>query len=72
MLGGEQLIEEGFVGVFCDLIYGGGPGWMERSEGTFRESNWAIVSPSPFSLRPILTREKGRIQILALSKRLFQ
>ena len=43
-MGGEEVIEEAFVDVFCDLIYGGG--WMddERREETDRECNWALVS----------------------------
>ena len=44
VLGSEEVIEEAFVDVFCDLIYGGG--WMdeERREETDRECNWALVS----------------------------
>ena len=42
MDGREDVVEEGFVDVFCDLLYGGG--WMERGELTFRECNWALVS----------------------------
>ena len=40
----EEIIEEAFVDVFCDLIYGGG--WMdnERYEEVERDSNWAMVS----------------------------
>ncbi|CDO71773.1 hypothetical protein BN946_scf184923.g3 [Trametes cinnabarina] len=43
VMGGEEVIEEAFVDVFCDLIYGGG--WMddERQEDTDRECNWALV-----------------------------
>ncbi|TBU44806.1 hypothetical protein BD309DRAFT_861438 [Dichomitus squalens] len=43
IMGGEEVIEEAFVDVFCDLIYGGG--WMddERHEETDRECNWALV-----------------------------
>ncbi|KAI0357161.1 hypothetical protein OH77DRAFT_1451388 [Trametes cingulata] len=43
VLGGEEVIEEAFVDVFCDLIYGGG--WMddERREETDRECNWALI-----------------------------
>ncbi|KAI0776988.1 hypothetical protein BD413DRAFT_234537 [Trametes elegans] len=43
VLGSEEVIEEAFVDVFCDLIYGGG--WMddERHEETDRECNWALV-----------------------------
>lgn len=44
VLGTEEVIEEAFLDVFCDLIYGGG--WMddERREETDRECNWALVS----------------------------
>ena len=31
MLGPEELVEEAFVDVFCDLLWGGG--WMERAGG---------------------------------------
>ncbi|KAI0641710.1 hypothetical protein C8Q79DRAFT_1003572 [Trametes meyenii] len=43
VLGGEEVIEEAFIDVFCDLIYGGG--WMddERREETDRECNWALI-----------------------------
>ncbi|RDX50699.1 hypothetical protein OH76DRAFT_436054 [Lentinus brumalis] len=43
VLGGEEVMEEAFMDVFCDLIYGGG--WMddERREETDRECNWALV-----------------------------
>ncbi|KIL59331.1 hypothetical protein M378DRAFT_85208, partial [Amanita muscaria Koide BX008] len=39
----EEVIEEAFLDVFCDLIYGGG--WMdgERYEEIDRDSNWALV-----------------------------
>lgn len=42
-MGGEEIIEEAFVDVFCDLVYGGG--WMdlERSETLDRDVNWALV-----------------------------
>jgi hypothetical protein len=44
VMGQEEVIEEAFLDVFCDLIYGGG--WMdlERVEETDRECNWALVS----------------------------
>lgn len=46
VIGTEEVIEEAFVDVFCDLVYGGG--WMdiERGEETDRECNWALVSGS--------------------------
>ncbi|KAG6856134.1 hypothetical protein H0H87_007194 [Tephrocybe sp. NHM501043] len=39
----EEVIEEPFVDVFCDLVYGGG--WMdlERYEELDRDCNWALV-----------------------------
>ena len=44
VMGGEEIIEEAFIDVFCDLIYGGG--WMdlERGEMLDRDCNWALVS----------------------------
>ena len=50
VMASEEVIEEAFVGVFCDLVYGGG--WMdiERGEEVDRECNWALVRitvPSP-------------------------
>lgn len=47
VMGAEEVIEEAFIDVFCDLIYGGG--WMdvERSEEANRECNWALVSFFP-------------------------
>lgn len=44
-MGSEEMIEEAFMNVFCDLVYGGG--WMdiERGEETDRECNWALVIP---------------------------
>ncbi|KAF9530828.1 hypothetical protein CPB83DRAFT_921224 [Crepidotus variabilis] len=43
VVGSEEVIEEAFVDVFCDLIYGGG--WMdlERGEVLDRDCNWALV-----------------------------
>ncbi|EGN97329.1 hypothetical protein SERLA73DRAFT_169698 [Serpula lacrymans var. lacrymans S7.3] len=42
VMGTEEVIEEAFLDVFCDLVYGGG--WMdvERGEETDRECNWAL------------------------------
>ncbi|PFH49544.1 hypothetical protein AMATHDRAFT_76152 [Amanita thiersii Skay4041] len=39
----EEVIEEAFIDVFCDLVYGGG--WMdnERVEEVDRDCNWALV-----------------------------
>ena len=44
VIGNEEVIEEAFIDVFCDLIYGGG--WMdlERVEELDRDCNWALVS----------------------------
>lgn len=44
VIGAEEVIEEAFIDVFCDLIYGGG--WMdlERGEMLDRDCNWALVS----------------------------
>lgn len=44
MVGSEEVIEDAFVDVFCDLVYGGG--WMdlERYEELDRDCNWALVS----------------------------
>ncbi|TDL17053.1 hypothetical protein BD410DRAFT_901675 [Rickenella mellea] len=41
VMGGEEVIEESFMDVFCDLVYDSG--WIERTEGTFRDCNWALV-----------------------------
>ena len=43
VMASEEVIEEAFVDVFCDLVYGGG--WMdiERGEDVDRECNWALV-----------------------------
>ena len=41
-MGAEVSIEEAFMDVFCDLMYGGG--WMEiELEEVDRECNWALV-----------------------------
>jgi hypothetical protein len=43
VMGTEMVIEEAFMDVFCDLMYGGG--WMEiEREEVDRECNWALVS----------------------------
>ncbi|KAJ7746166.1 hypothetical protein DFH07DRAFT_1038602 [Mycena maculata] len=48
VLGPEEVVEEAFVDVFCDLLWGGG--WMERAAGVggpaaelARECSWALV-----------------------------
>ena len=50
-MGSEEMIEEAFMDVFCDLVYGGG--WMdiERGEETDRECNWALVNHSALSFQ---------------------
>jgi hypothetical protein len=43
VMGAEVIIEEAFMGVFCDLMYGGG--WIEiEREEVDRECNWTLVS----------------------------
>src|SRR6202034_2957951 len=44
IVGSEEMVEEAFVDVFCDLIYGGGWLDMERGEELDRDCNWALVS----------------------------
>ena len=46
VLGSEEVIEEAFIDVFCDLVYGGGWLDIERCEEIDRECNWALVSGS--------------------------
>ncbi|KAJ7016606.1 hypothetical protein C8F04DRAFT_1019007 [Mycena alexandri] len=48
VLGPEEVVEEAFLDVFCDLLWGGG--WMERANGVggpaaelARECSWALV-----------------------------
>ncbi|KAJ7051535.1 hypothetical protein C8F01DRAFT_1174871 [Mycena amicta] len=48
VVGSEEVIEEAFIDVFCDLLYGGG--WMERAVGVggpsaelAKECSWALV-----------------------------
>jgi len=41
-MGAEVIIEEAFMDVFCDLMYGGG--WMEiEREEVDRGCNWVLV-----------------------------
>lgn len=51
VMGSEEIMEEAFVDVFCDLVYGGG--WMdlERGEGLDRDVNWALVRLGCFGMR---------------------
>jgi hypothetical protein len=43
VMGTEVIIEEAFIDVFCDLVYGGG--WIDMGrEEVDRECNWALVS----------------------------
>ncbi|KAH9987661.1 hypothetical protein BJV74DRAFT_978753 [Russula compacta] len=42
VMGQEAIIEEAFLDVFCDLLYGGG--WMDiEREVMDRECNWALI-----------------------------
>ncbi|KAF8258940.1 hypothetical protein EI94DRAFT_1066976 [Lactarius quietus] len=42
VMGTEAVIEEAFVDVFCDLVYGGG--WMDiERDDIDRECNWALI-----------------------------
>lgn len=52
-MGSEELVEEAFMDVFCDLVYGGG--WMdiERGEETDRECNWALVNSCVVNLHRV-------------------
>ena len=43
VVGSEEVIEEAFIDVFCDLIYGSGWLDVERVEEANRECNWALV-----------------------------
>ncbi|KAH8829276.1 hypothetical protein DL96DRAFT_1597474, partial [Flagelloscypha sp. PMI_526] len=48
VLGTEEIIEEAFIDVFCDLIYGGGWADRERERGgeeswLEQECNWALI-----------------------------
>jgi hypothetical protein len=73
VLGSEEVIEEAFLDVFCDLIYGGG--WMdvERYEEIDRDCNWALVCFFPkllflFILLLILGIFAGGVQVDASFK----
>jgi hypothetical protein len=44
VLGHEEVVEEAFVDVFCDLVYGAGWMDMDRVDEVERECNWALVS----------------------------
>jgi hypothetical protein len=48
-MGAEVIIEEAFVDVFRDLMYGGG--WMEIEWEVDRECNWALVSSIVLMIR---------------------
>lgn len=65
VVGSEEVIEEAFVDVFCDLVYGGG--WMdlERYEELDRDCNWALVSSalSGVTFSMLILLPTGRIQI---------
>lgn len=50
VMGAEAIIEEAFIDVFCDLVYGGG--WIEMGRDEVdRECNWALVSTVVESIR---------------------
>jgi hypothetical protein len=50
IMGAEVIIEEAFMDVFCDLMYGGG--WMEiEREEVDQECNWALVSAIVLMIR---------------------
>ena len=50
VIGAEVIIEDAFMDVFCDLMYGGG--WMETErEEVDRECNWALVSGIALKMR---------------------
>ncbi|KAF7981226.1 hypothetical protein HWV62_34577, partial [Athelia sp. TMB] len=59
VVGQEEVIEEAFVDVFCDLVYGGG--WMdvERGEEIGRECNWALVSQCFFLFNTFCSSAAG-------------
>jgi hypothetical protein len=65
VIGNEEVIEEAFVDVFCDLIYGGG--WMdlERGEMLDRDCNWALVCQNCLGQCGYLDHKRclGRIQV---------
>jgi hypothetical protein len=48
VLGQEDFVEEAFVDVFCDLVYGAG--WMDtdRTDDIERECSWALVGHTSF------------------------
>ena len=49
IMGAEVIIEEAFMDVFCDLMYGGG--WMEIEWEVDREYDWALVSAIVLMIR---------------------
>lgn len=62
---GRVYIEEAFVDFWADIALGGG--WVHRSELTFRESSWIIVSSLPASYADVdhifdSAHTPGRIQ----------
>lgn len=64
VIGSEEVIEEAFVDVFCDLVYGGG--WMdlERGEELDRDCNWALVSFYSFGFLDIVKSLTPKFNIL--------
>jgi hypothetical protein len=68
VMGAEVIIEEAFMDVFCDLMYGGGWMGVEREE-VDRECNWALVSAIVLKIRDHrLTRfmPADRVQVATL------
>ncbi|KAI6024237.1 hypothetical protein EDC04DRAFT_3143412 [Pisolithus marmoratus] len=43
IVGSEEVIEEAFLDVFCDLIYGGGWSDFEHAGKIDKETNWALI-----------------------------
>ncbi|GJJ14101.1 hypothetical protein Clacol_008358 [Clathrus columnatus] len=41
ILGGEEAVEENFLEIWCDVLYGGG--WVRREERVWRDCSWALV-----------------------------
>ncbi|KAJ7840122.1 hypothetical protein B0H13DRAFT_2366387 [Mycena leptocephala] len=66
VLGPEEVVEEAFVDVFCDLLWSGG--WMERASGVggpaaelARECSWALVE---YKSRTTAAQDPGTTLVL--------
>ncbi|KAJ7612952.1 hypothetical protein DFH06DRAFT_1109345 [Mycena polygramma] len=66
VLGPEEVVEEAFLDVFCDLLWGGG--WMERASGVggsaaelARECSWALVE---YKSRTTAAQDPGTTLVL--------